>query len=219
MKVDEKIKDRLQAVVALGQQVLRTEHTSPNGGTLVDEGLAAQWVASARNLFASAFGNGSQFFELFAKYTSHHLWPDVVKLGHGVVLGAQADYLAGGIFSVRRLVEAEIFDDFLEQAAALLAAGYRGPAAVVAGCVLEDALRKLCDRHGVAMQAKHKFEDLNQALRAKQAYDQATWRMLQAQYDLRNLAAHHPEKWTELTEQKVDGMIDFARKFLFEHSA
>jgi hypothetical protein len=217
MKVDEKIKERLEAVVRLGQQALAVEHRSANSDRPYDHTLTAQWCASARSLLAGVFGTDSQYFAQFVEHTSQSLRLYYAQQGHGVVLAAQADYLAGGVLKVRQLVEAEVFDDFLEQAVALLGAGYRGPAAVVAGCVLEDALRKLCERHQITLPAKPKFDDTNQALRAKQVYDQATWRMLQALYDVRNLAAHHPEKWSELTQQKVADMIDFARKFLADH--
>lgn len=44
-----------------------------------------------------------------------------------------------------------------ENVNALLAAGYIGPAAVVAGCVLEDSLTKLAESHGIARAARPKL--------------------------------------------------------------
>lgn len=61
------------------------------------------------------------------------------------------DYESGYLQSVIKLVHADIFADFLDMADYLLQQGYKDPAAVVAGSVLEEHLRKLCDEHGVAV--------------------------------------------------------------------
>ena len=46
------------------------------------------------------------------------------------------------IEDVRRLLQAEVFADFLEMAEHLLDNGYKDPAAVLQGAVLEDSLKK-----------------------------------------------------------------------------
>ena len=140
MKIDERITQRLTALEVLGGRVLETRHTGGGGSECVDGPLAAQWVASARNLLANVLGRDSSYYENFKKHTGGQVLFYEAERGHGVVVAAQADYLADGIFKVRSLVEAEVFGDFLEQAEHLLANGYFQAAAVVAGCVLEDAL-------------------------------------------------------------------------------
>jgi hypothetical protein len=67
------------------------------------------------------------------------------------MLAAQEDYEKGALFEVKSVIEAELFDDFLEQAEHLLQSGYFQPAAVIAGCVLEDGLRKLCEKHQIKL--------------------------------------------------------------------
>jgi hypothetical protein len=68
----------------------------------------------------------------------------------GVLRGMRADYAAGYLSSVAELIHADLFADFLEMSDHLLSQGYKDPAAVVTGAVLEEHLRKLCDKNGLA---------------------------------------------------------------------
>lgn len=56
-------------------------------------------------------------------------------------------YLATGL---RELVHAERFVDFLQMGKHLPTHGYTDPAAVLVGGVLEERLRQLCRKNGVA---------------------------------------------------------------------
>jgi hypothetical protein len=67
----------------------------------------------------------------------------------GVLRALRADYEAGRLQSFQELVHADLFSDFLEMAEYFLQEGYKDPAAVIAGGVLEQHLRKLrLDRRG-----------------------------------------------------------------------
>jgi len=58
----------------------------------------------------------------------------------------RADYVAGNLQSVIEIVHADAFADFLDMADYLLQRGYKDAAAVLAGSVLEEHLRKLAKR-------------------------------------------------------------------------
>lgn len=58
-------------------------------------------------------------------------------------------YASECLQSSRELVHAELFADFQEMADHLSEQGYKDSAAVNAGVVLEEHLRKLCDSHAV----------------------------------------------------------------------
>jgi hypothetical protein len=49
--------------------------------------------------------------------------------------------------------------------------GYKDPAAVMAGGVLEEHLRKLCGKHGVTVSPKPKLDSMNSDLAKAGAYN------------------------------------------------
>lgn len=116
---------------------------------------------------------------------------------------------------MRELVEAEVFDDFLEQAQQLLEKGYHAPAAVVAGCVLEDGLKKLCDKNGITLPARGTINPADDELVEKGLYSSLTQKKILVLADLRNKAAHG--QWTEFTKNDVADMIKSVRSFLEQH--
>jgi hypothetical protein len=67
----------------------------------------------------------------------------------GMLQALRTEYEAGYLQSVVELVHADIFADFLEMAHHLLEQGYKDPAAVVTGSVLESHLHKLCDKNSI----------------------------------------------------------------------
>lgn len=68
-----------------------------------------------------------------------------------IVHALRDDYAIGGLVAVEEIVHADLFDDFLGMANELLSKGFIGPAAVLAGSVLEEQLRKLAGKHDVGL--------------------------------------------------------------------
>ena len=125
------------------------------------------------------------------------------------------DFEGGYLFDARRLIEAEVFADFLDQAEELIRAGYKGPAAVVAGCVLEDALRRLCTAHGIPVPERPGLDRLNGELAKAGVYSKLVLKRITAIADIRNNAAHG--RWDEFDEDDVTDMIEWIVKFTQEH--
>ena len=69
------------------------------------------------------------------------------------------------------MIEAEVFDDFLEQAEHLLSQGYFTASTVIAGSVLEDNLRKFCVKNGISLSAKPKLDTMNADLAKAGVYN------------------------------------------------
>jgi hypothetical protein len=97
----------------------------------------------------------------------------------------------------------------------LLQSGYYHPAAVVAGAVLEDGLRKLCDRNGIALSDKSKLETMNAELARAGVYNKLAQKQVTAWADLRNSAAHG--KLQDFTKDDVTGMLRDVRTFMAQH--
>lgn len=88
-----------------------------------------------------------------------------------------------------------MFDSELEQASALFQAGYKLPATIVAGVVLETSLRELCDQEGLP---HGKLDKMNSDLAKLGKYNKLQQKRITALADIRNSAAHgKPQEFTE----------------------
>ena len=137
----------------------------------------------------------------------------------GILKAMRADYAAGYLSSVAELIHADVFADFLEMADHLLAQGYKDPAAVMTGSVLEEHLRKLCDKSGINTTngAQKKVDLLNAELAGTGVYAKLDQKNVTAWLDLRNKAAHG--KYAEYTKEQVQALLDGVRHFMVRHSA
>src|SRR5438309_1717122 len=99
---------------------------------------------------------------------------------------SNADYW----LTLKALVEAEVLDDFIEQAERLAEAGYYPAAASLGGAILEDTLRKICDHRSIEYPPKTSIEVLNVALAKAEVYGQLQKKRITHLAELRNKADH-----------------------------
>lgn len=108
----------------------------------------------------------------------------------GILSALRGDFDAGRLQSFQELIHADLFSDFLEMAEYFLGEGYKDPAAVIAGGVLEEHLRKLCGKHSLTVSAKPKLDTMNADLAKAGAYNKNVQKQITAWAGLRNDAAH-----------------------------
>jgi hypothetical protein len=93
--------------------------------------------------------------------------------------------------------------------------GYKDPAAVVVGTVLEEQLRKLSQKAGISLEqvngAPKKADGLNSELAAVQTYSKLDQKNVTAWLDLRNKAAHG--KYSEYSLDQVVLMLQGVQNF------
>jgi hypothetical protein len=139
----------------------------------------------------------------------------------GVLHALRADYEAGYLRSVEELIHADVFADFLEMATHLLDSGYKDPAAVITGSVLEEHLRKLADRQGVptadASGRPRKADTLNADLVKQGAYNKLQQKAVTAWLGLRNDAAHG--QYENYDQRQVESLVRDVRDFLIRYPA
>jgi hypothetical protein len=134
------------------------------------------------------------------------------------ILGAlRGDYDAGRLQSFEELIHADLFSDFLEMAEYFLQEGYKDPAAVMAGGVLEEHLRKLCGKHGVAVPPKPKLDSMNSDLAKAGTYNKNDQKQVTAWAGLRNDAAHG--NYSNYTDGEVKLMVAGIRDFISRNPA
>ncbi|NIA15063.1 MAG: DUF4145 domain-containing protein, partial [Nitrospiraceae bacterium] len=126
---------------------------------------------------------------------------------------------AGLFDDVRLMVRAEIAGDYMAQAELLHGEGYHVPAAVLAGAVLEDALRKLCEREEIPIETdkgkRKTINPMNTDLAKKNVYNAAKAQEILAWAALRNNAAHGDGDKVE--PAAVGRMIDGVRAFVADY--
>ena len=193
------------------KKVLRTEII---GGTneVIDSNLLLSWKVKVRNLLSKLCGEDSQYFKQFERKENGHTTYGMFKAFKAVFLAAKEDFEGGYLSSIKTLVQAEVFDSQFEQANEFFSSGYYTAAAVIAGVVLETALRELCDRSGIP---HGKLDKMNSDLAKAGVYNKLNQKRITAIADIRNSAAHG--KQNEFTVQDVSDMIKDVSRFLADY--
>lgn len=189
-----------------------TDHGQLGSFEHIDHEKYSEWKVKAKSLIAKTCGNGSEHFKEFEKAEKS----SVVSTNYSqfkrirpVFLAAKSDFQGGYLTSIKNLVQAEIFDSELDQARELLSSGYKGPAAVVAGVVLETSLKDLCDQHSIP---HSKLDTMNAELVKAGVYTKLHQKQVTALADIRNNAAHG--NWTLFTIEDVTKMIQDVERFI-----
>lgn len=138
----------------------------------------------------------------------------------GVLRGLRDDYAHDYMETVQELVHRSLFADFLDMAAELQHKGFKDPAAVLTGSVLEGHLRKLAEKSDIAITnddgKPRTAESINTDL-GKQVYGVAEQKQVTAWLALRNHAAHG--EYDKFDHPQVALMIQGVRDFLIRHRA
>lgn len=135
------------------------------------------------------------------------------------------DLKLGFIGKISSLLQMEIFLDYLDMARHLLDEGYKDAAAVITGSTLESHLRQLCTTNQLPVDEvkkdgtirPKKADVLNADLKKNGIYTLYDQKMVTAQLDLRNNAAHG--KYELYTGDQVANFIDWLTDFIERNPA
>ena len=173
----------------------------------IDAPLFLQWRRSVEALLIQVFDQNHPYYSSFTNDLRGNPH-DTFMFLRATFDAAKEDYEGGYIFHIRSLVHAKVFADELEQANELLSQGYKSPAAVVAGVVLETTLKELCDQNKLALGSLNR---MNVELAKAGVYNNARHDQVQAWSKIRNHAAHgQPDEFNETeVANMVVGICDF----------
>jgi hypothetical protein len=163
----------------------------------------------------SSYVRNASAYERFLQGSACH----AVKPLAGILSALRTDYDAGNLQSVIDLIHSDVFADFLEMADYLLQQGYKDAAAVIVGSVLEEHLRKLAQKSGIAIiqssGAPKKADTINSELAGAAVYSKLDQKSVTAWLDLRNKAAHgnYGEYTKEQAIVALQGVRDFAARY------
>lgn len=208
---------RADQLIAIGQQVIATRKRSEYGGEYVDGALMKGFRVAGLSFIDRVYGREHPHFAEFQSSTDNEYLSNAAN-GLAIVRIIRDEIAGGWLFTVRGLVAAEVFADFLEMAEHLLESGYKDPAAVMGGSVLEEHIRQLCNKHAIAIdeekngkQIPKKADRLNAELASATAYSKLDQKQITAWLDLRNNAAHgnYNTYTNEQVSQLLAGITNF----------
>ncbi len=216
MKIED-LSKRIDELISMADNVLTTT-TNTGIRTVNLEGYNSFRTASL-SFLKNTFGATHPYYENFNVEVRAIASAAYVEIGRGILKAAKDEIDKGWFVTVRGIVSAEIFSDFLEMAGYLLSEGYKDAAAVMIGSVLEEHLRKLCEKHSIPLieitkngkNKPKKVATLNDELAGKSVYkdDQKN---VTAWWALRNSAAHG--KYNKYTEKQVELMHQGVKDFI-----
>jgi hypothetical protein len=210
---------RADEIIALADKVLSTFLPSAYGIDY-DRQAYSTFRSAGLSFLVNTFGAQHPYYKEFDECTKEVYVSSTVQAGRGILLAAKDEVAGGWAVSTRGIVSAEIFGDFMEMAQHLLAEQYKDPAAVMAGSVLEEHLRQLANKHGVAIDfvdskgktVPKKADVLNADLVKAGVYNVLNQKLVTGWLDLRNKAAHG--KYAEYREDHVNLMIQGILQFM-----
>lgn len=228
MKVDTVLKKEIESLVKLGAAIVQKASISDSGIEGNDLAEVSSWVTRLGQIIRKLYGENSQHFENYNRaisiegfYTIHSNWYGHISQVQGIALTVKHDIENDLLVTIKGLLQAEIFADFLEIGEHLLAEGYKDAAAVTIGAVLEDGLRKLCDKNGVLTIKSNgspmTIEPLNTELAKNNVYSKLVQKQITSWAHIRNKAAHG--EYDEYDKAQVEMMLLFVQGFSEQHLA
>jgi len=215
----------LDELIATGERIIGI---AAQAGSAI-EGMAIAdvmaWASGAGHIIRTLAGQGSSYEATFLSARERHGFSYVHSNSYdhlceiqGALKGLRRAMDAGLLIDLRRVLQADIFADFLEMAEHLLSEGFKDAAAVLIGGVLEDTLRKMSQSKGLPVindQGRSlTIDPMNVNLAKAAVYQPLTKKQITSWADLRNNAAHG--NYSNYTNAEVKEMLLFVQRFSAE---
>jgi len=189
----------------------------------VDLDKYTEWITKCKSLLLTIVGNEGMYNDIYYKEFCdktrteqyYEAYQSNVIAGIGIIRALKSGIEHGLLTSVRNLVAAEVFDDYLGMAEHLAKQGYKDAAAVLVAGTLESGLRKIATKNDIALKERAGIADINKDLRKHEIYDTLTFEHINAWKQLRNDVSHG--KFENYTLQQVKDFLNWTRSFLSLH--
>ena len=218
-----KLEERINQLLALAERTLATCSEYREGYlTKIDEELYNEFKTGCLSFLLNLYGKEHPYYISYVK-AGLDPWAENVIKSRGILKAVKAEIEGGWLGTIKGLIAAEVFADFFEMAEHLLQEGYKDPAAVVIGSVLEEHLRQLCGKNNISVEYNKsdkllpkKADLLNAELCGAGVYTKLDQKGVTAWLDLRNKAAHGQYK--EYDQSQVELYLQNVRDFILRNS-
>lgn len=234
----KKYADRLAELIRRGEEVTVSSRTVTRANWVTQESSSKEvrtvdwpefvkWRTSCTTLLDQLVPRNSVHRNTAEHFNTVKNRVDSLQFGIQFLKAIAEDFEHGFLDDLGEQVEAEIAADYLGQAESLVESDERNrissaPAAVLAGAVLEKALRSMCEHLSpleATVSSAGKCLTLNpliDALRKRDAFNEVMAKQLRAWADVRNSAAHG--KFDDFTTEQVKAMVAGIATFLAQHT-
>lgn len=217
-----RLKERINELILFSDKVISTSKYIQFSGDVVNNEFFQEFRSSSLSFLENSFGSQHIFYKEFnTKVKDNYKYCS--EEGRGILKAAKSEIEGGWIFTVKGVVSAEIFSDFLEMAEYLLNEGFKDSSAVMIGSVLEEHLRQLCIKNGIQIERNKddklipkKADLLNSELASSNVYNKLDQKSVTTWLDLRNKAAHGI--YSEYTKEQVELMYQGVNNFILRNS-
>lgn len=205
---------RVAQLISLAEQTI--SHAGTDSFELSKNRLRAQSLHFIKYLYGDADPNFKEFDRVSGQNSANSV-ANCKAILEGIKHDIDNDYY---LSSVRGLVSADIFDDYLEMAEYLLNENWFAAAAVITGSTMEAHLRNLAIKNGMPItysDAKGKIQSktadkLNTDLYTAKFIDKINHGVIGGWIKIRNEAAHG--NYSTFSAPQVRNMLDGVRIFI-----
>ncbi len=204
MSADDRLLSRLDELITKADQVLATHKPNPPnviGFATLDSAAFTGWQTQSLAFLRNLLSDDHVYVKRF-RINVDQGFRGSVEAGKGILAAVREDVALGYLSRVKALVAVEVFSDLIEMGEHLLDAGYKDPAASLAGAVLENGLRQIATEHGIKLKAKEDLNSLNSKCGQAGVYNGLTQKKMQVWTDVRNHGAH---SWGAIAVAEVGG--------------
>ena len=196
------------------------------------ESAATAWVVAAIDCIRRVAGPNSAYAQQSETYLTHPNRPSIpgraVSPVYELIRSLRSDIDAGLLVSFEQTTRAETYGDMLDSASRLLdedEPGYKAAATVLAGSILEEHLRKLCESNGIETTypdrggtMRQKTADrMNNDLAGASVYSKGDQTLILGWIHFRNDAAH--ARHENLHTETIANMVRSIRTIIQQYPA
>jgi hypothetical protein len=186
-----KAQKRLESLLAEAEKM--REHVGRSGGKANFPSVDLhQFLMSTLQGLRYLCEKDSHYYQAFENMHARYLETGGVSMDQcvGTLRALLSDIEVGMFGDIVHLVTADVFADVLESADYLLDQGYHLPGIALAGAVLEQALRKIAQEHGVSWTGDSAISKITMALYKAGCLDKVQMGQIEAWGKLRNKVDH-----------------------------
>jgi hypothetical protein len=222
MNYNQKLLQRVEYILEQAGIALTNGKIDQYGRLDADHAKTQTFKTSGLSFILDLYGREHPYYKEFEILLSRYKYESYIKGGIEIIKNIRVEIENGWIDTIKSIISAEIFSDFLEMAEHLLHSDYKDAAAVMIGGVLEEHLRQLCLNNKIDVSYEKdgkiiplKADRMNSELAKSGFYNKLDQKGITAQLDLRNNAAHG--NYTEYDKKQVKMMYDFVLNFISKY--